>query len=42
MTTEMRSGGQPAADGAAVGVVGLAEGGAEMRFFVEDYEEMGE
>ena len=30
MKTEMRSGGQPAADGAAVGVVGFAKGGAVM------------
>src|SRR5436190_4420232 len=36
MMTEIKSGGQPAADGAAVGVVGLAEGGAEMRLFVEN------
>jgi len=42
MMTEIKSGGQPAADGAAVRVVGFAEGGAEMGLFVEDYEEMGE
>jgi len=31
MKTEMRSGRQPAVHGAAVGVVGFAEGGAEMK-----------